>query len=72
MRLPPSLVRVALTILLVSAAPLFAQPLARLNSAKGADAKTLVIYSETRAAYSLADDLTALKLQLRRVAGSLE
>jgi uncharacterized protein YdaL len=65
-------VRVALTILLVSTAPLFAQPLARLNSAKGADAKTLIIYSETRAAYSLADDLSALKLQLRRVAGQFE
>ncbi|MFM2081845.1 MAG: hypothetical protein RL380_536 [Verrucomicrobiota bacterium] len=72
MRFPSLLVRVALTVVLVSAARTQAQPLARLTSAKGADAKTLVIYSETRAAYSLAEDLAALKLQLRRVAGSLE
>ncbi len=41
-------------------------------SAKGADAKTLVVYTETRAPYSLADELAALKLQLRRVDSRLE
>ena len=73
MRLPPSLVRVVVAVvLLAAAAHTNAQILQRLPSAKGADAKTLVIYSETRAAYSLADDLTALKLQLRHIAGQLE
>jgi uncharacterized protein YdaL len=46
--------------------------LTRPATAKGADAKTLVIYSETRSPYSLANELTALKLQLRRVASQLD
>lgn len=41
-------------------------------AAKGAAAKTLIIYSETHASYSLADDLAGLKLHLRRVAGQLD
>src|SRR5262249_40417126 len=38
---------------------------------KGRDTKTLLLYTETRSAYSLVDSLEVLKLQLGRVATSL-
>jgi hypothetical protein len=41
-------------------------------SARGDAARTLVIYSAARAAYSLGNELEALKLQLNRVATRLE
>ena len=44
----------------------------RPATARGDAAKTLVVYSETCAPYSLANDLVALKLLLRRVASRLE
>ena len=44
----------------------------RPATAFGAGAKTMVVYSATHAPFSLADDLAALKLQLRRVASQLE
>lgn len=75
MRFSPDILpqKIAACVLLASMCSVNAQSfLNRPVAAKGADAKTLVVYSETRAAYSLADDLTAVKLQLRRVAGQLE
>lgn len=57
---------------LVFAAGLQAQVLSPAISAKGQDIKTLIIYNGIHSPYSLADDLMALKLQIRRVAGTLE
>src|SRR2546429_4272015 len=49
-----------------------AQSLARPIAGKGAEAKTLLIYANTRPAYWLADGLESLKLRLHRVATRLE
>ena len=57
---------------LVGAFCVSAQPLKLSVAGAGADAKTLVIYTGTHTPYSLADDLAALNLQLRRVATDLK
>jgi len=44
----------------------------RPRSARGADATTLVLYSDERSSYSLGDSLELLKMQLLRVATRLE
>ena len=49
-----------------------ADPPSRPVSGKGPDARTLLIYADERPAYSLADGLERLSLQLRRVATRLE
>jgi hypothetical protein len=41
-------------------------------AARGAEAKTLVLFGHTRSAYSLGNDLALLELQLQRVAARLE
>jgi uncharacterized protein YdaL len=67
------MVRAAACCLLASASGLNADPLTvRPATAQGADAKTLVIYSQTHTPYSLADDLAALRLELRRVVSRVE
>lgn len=71
-KIAASLIAGSLIIATLPAKGQSASLLQRPVAAKGAVAKTLVVYSETRAPYSLADDLAALKLQLRRVAGQLE
>jgi uncharacterized protein YdaL len=71
----PILARLGACLLLAVVAGVNAQSLpfpARPVAAKGPEAKTLIVYSDTHTPYSLADDLAALKLELRRVAGQLE
>ena len=72
MRFPSNLLAHISILLLASGLFAKAQSLNRPTTARGAEAKTLVVYADTHATYSLADDLTALKLQLRRVASQLE
>lgn len=74
MRFPSDpLVRFCAFILLFSLVPAArAQISGRPSPAAGAGAKTLVAYSSTHTTYSLADDLNALKIQLRRVATQVE
>jgi len=63
----------SIILLLAFAVPGFAADIPRRPlSAKGAEAKTLLIYADQRMAYSLNDSLELLKLQLLRVATRLE
>src|SRR6059036_3400468 len=59
-------------LVFVSVAPAFAAGLTRPASGKGADAKTLLVYTDTRAQYSMSEGIEVLRLQLRRVATQLE
>src|SRR5258705_5010926 len=59
-------------LLIVFAASAFAAPLGRPTSAKGGASKTLLVYSDTRAPYSLSEGLEVLRLQLCRVATQVE
>src|ERR1041385_6402711 len=63
---------VCVGVLLAATSGLRAAILSPALSAKGAEAKTLVIYTSTHAPYSLANDLVALKVQIRRVATQVE
>lgn len=58
--------------LFLGVAAMAADPVARPASGKGADARTLLIYSDTRAQFSMSEGLEVLRLQLRRVATQLE
>ncbi len=73
MRFPSNLLaHIGICLLLASGSPVKAQSVTRPVTGRGAEAKTLVVYADTHATYSLSDDLAALKLQLRRVASQLE
>lgn len=58
-------------VILVSASLLEAS-VARPLSARGPEARTLLIYSDTRAQFSMSEGLEVLRLQLRRVATQIE
>ncbi len=58
--------------LLLAVCQVAAQTLVRPVASSGAEAKTLLVYANTRSAYALADGLEALKLHLLRVATALE
>src|SRR5215207_220740 len=60
------------SFLLLCAATLMEAGVERPLSARGADAKTLLIYSDTRAQFSMSEGLEVLRLQLRRVATQIE
>jgi uncharacterized protein YdaL len=60
------------TFLIVFATSALGAPLTRPLSAKGAAARTLLMYSDTRAPYSLSEGLEVLRLQLSRVATQVE
>jgi uncharacterized protein YdaL len=59
-------------VVLVLVGNIQAQVLTPAISGQGKDIKTLIVYAGVHAPYSLADDLAALKLQLRRIAGTVE
>jgi len=59
---------VAVHALSLQAAPALDRP----TSARGESARTLVVFSTARSAYSLGDELEFLKLELRRVATRVE
>lgn len=61
-----------LSFFILGAATPVEAAVARPLSARGADAKTLLIYSDTRAQFSMSEGLEVLRLQLRRVATQIE
>ncbi|HTI97603.1 MAG TPA: DUF2334 domain-containing protein [Dongiaceae bacterium] len=68
MKLPAWILALCLVTGLTALSPATAQSLSCPAPGRGAGAKTLVVYAATRQAFSLADDLAALKMELRRVA----
>jgi uncharacterized protein YdaL len=60
------------SLLVLGAVTLVEARVERPLSARGANAKTLLIYSDTRAQFSMSEGLEVLRLQLRRVATQIE
>ena len=68
-----SFLRCLSLLLLIASTPLVAvPPMTRPVPSRGPDARTLIVFSAARAAYSLGHELEFLKLQLGRIATPLE